>query len=661
MGLVDHRTDVYSLGATLYELLTLRPAVPGTDRQEMLKSIAFEEPVRPRKIDAAVPVDLETVVLKAMAKNPRERYATARELADDLRRVLEDQPVKAKRPGLLRRVGKLARRHKAVVATAAAGLVLAVAALAASAGWAVGERRARQAQTAQAVEAALQEARDWIGKDRPYEALSATLRAEGFWKQGGEQPELRRPVEGMLRDIRLLLRLELARLSGTAVRDGNFDSAVEDQEYEKGFQEDGLDVFALDTQEAVGHILGRAIVAELSAHLDHWALVRKRARGQGDPGWQNLLAVARGVEPAEGRERVRQLLLQKDRKTLVQLLREGQLDSIPAFLKCDMVALLQDDPEAAEGIALIRRDQQRRPDDFWLNHSMGVALRRSRPSRLEEAAGFYRSAVALRPQSPGANLNLGASLLDLGKADEAIACFSEAVRLQPDYANAHSGLGAALMDVGRMEEAISSCREAIRLQPEDANGHYNLGNALRAKGRLDDAIVEWRQAIRLNPDNAEAHGNLGAALWMKGRLDDAIAECRQAIRLKPDLAEAHASLGTALYALGKPAEAIAEYRRAIQLKPDVGFARRNLGLLTWRRQEAGRGGRRPARAVRLSRDDAARHTPTLAKVWRRRANSLRLLSCSERGMRWEAGPRAGNTLLATGCGMPSGWSPLRPS
>src|SRR4051794_6244196 len=125
-GLVDHRTDVYSLGVTLYEVLTLRPAVGGKDRQEVLRNIAFEEPAAPRRLDASLPWDLETVVLKAMAKSPRERYATARDLADDLRRFLEDRPVAARRPSPLQRARKWARRHRAAVWASAAVLLIAV-------------------------------------------------------------------------------------------------------------------------------------------------------------------------------------------------------------------------------------------------------------------------------------------------------------------------------------------------------------------------------------------------------------------------------------------------------------------------------------------------------------------------------------------------------
>ena len=80
-------------GATLYELLTLRPAFQGDDRQEILNQIAFDEPRSLRKIDAAIPLELETIMLKAMEKNPVDRYDTAQEMADDLQRFLDNRPI----------------------------------------------------------------------------------------------------------------------------------------------------------------------------------------------------------------------------------------------------------------------------------------------------------------------------------------------------------------------------------------------------------------------------------------------------------------------------------------------------------------------------------------------------------------------------------------
>jgi eukaryotic-like serine/threonine-protein kinase len=131
-GVVDHRTDVYSLGVTLYELLTGEPAYNGQDREEVLRQIAWEEPPAPRRLSRSIPADLETIVLKAMAKQVEERYNTARELADDLRRFLEEKPILARRPTLLERAAKWSRRHWAVVTSAVGMLVLLSVGFAAS-------------------------------------------------------------------------------------------------------------------------------------------------------------------------------------------------------------------------------------------------------------------------------------------------------------------------------------------------------------------------------------------------------------------------------------------------------------------------------------------------------------------------------------------------
>jgi hypothetical protein len=128
-GLVDHRTDIYSLGMTVYELLTLHPAFDGADRQALLQQITFDEPRPPRGLEKNIPVELETIVLKATAKNPAERYSTAQELAGDLHRFLEDRPILARRPKLWEKALKWGRRHKAVVVSTAVLLLLTLAGL----------------------------------------------------------------------------------------------------------------------------------------------------------------------------------------------------------------------------------------------------------------------------------------------------------------------------------------------------------------------------------------------------------------------------------------------------------------------------------------------------------------------------------------------------
>lgn len=128
---LDGRTDIYSLGATLYELLTLWPPFPGDCRDEVLRKIAEAEPKPPRRFNKAIAKDLETIVLKSLAKEPRARYATAQEMADDLRRFLRNEPIEARPPSPWDAVAKWSGRHVELV-VALAALLLIVSAISAS-------------------------------------------------------------------------------------------------------------------------------------------------------------------------------------------------------------------------------------------------------------------------------------------------------------------------------------------------------------------------------------------------------------------------------------------------------------------------------------------------------------------------------------------------
>jgi eukaryotic-like serine/threonine-protein kinase len=127
-GLVDHRTDIYSLGATLYEVIAGKPAFSGKDRGEILHKIAFDEPMTLRKIRADVPRDLETIVVKAMAKEPQGRYQSAEDMAADLRRFVEDRPVLAKRRTPWDELIRWTRRNRGLTAALVTTLVVVLSA-----------------------------------------------------------------------------------------------------------------------------------------------------------------------------------------------------------------------------------------------------------------------------------------------------------------------------------------------------------------------------------------------------------------------------------------------------------------------------------------------------------------------------------------------------
>jgi serine/threonine-protein kinase len=151
-GWSDPRSDVYSLGITLYELLTLQYLFQEPNRAKLIDRVMHDAPISPRKLDKKVPRDLETIILKAIAKEPAQRYVSAEQMAEDLRRFLADKPILARRSSPAEQAWRWCRRNPALAATSAlaiGGLVAAIVILAFS--------NARIARTSQALALALRD------------------------------------------------------------------------------------------------------------------------------------------------------------------------------------------------------------------------------------------------------------------------------------------------------------------------------------------------------------------------------------------------------------------------------------------------------------------------------------------------------------------------
>jgi len=177
---LDHRTDVYSLGAVLYELLTLQRPFVGESREEVLSAIMAKDPRSPRKLNGKIPQDLETICLKAMEKDPDRRYDTAGELAQDLRQYMHGGLITARRAGPLRRFGKSVRRHPVVATIVVAAVLLA----------GIGSltvRLGRQKETADALRA-VAETRNLIHAGRYSDALR---QAHAAYREHPQMAELR--------------------------------------------------------------------------------------------------------------------------------------------------------------------------------------------------------------------------------------------------------------------------------------------------------------------------------------------------------------------------------------------------------------------------------------------------------------------------------------
>jgi serine/threonine-protein kinase len=549
---------VYGLGATLYELMTLRPAVTAAERAEVLRQVAFEEPVAPRRLERAIPVELETVVLKCLAKNPDERYATAQELADDLRHFLEDKPIRARRPGLVKRLRKWARRHGAIVGAAAAVLCVAAVLVGVNGLWWLQRRAAAEADA----RAAIAEAMQFCQEERWPEGMSAARRARAALASVGAESTLWRQADDLARDAEMGQRVEKARVRPALDR----EPGAGDTAYADAFRWYGLDVDHVDSAEAAERIGASAIAAQLVAALDEWALMCVPRVGP-DPRRMARLAVTRAADPDPLRNMIRDVLEGKGPVGLQDLIARAKHQELHPATAVRLSGLVgADAPGGPWATSVLRQVWQRHPADFWVNFELGYRYFHSRPPQVEEAIRFFTAAVTSRPHSPGAHSNLGMALYQQGRLDEAIAECRTAVLLDDHEPLAHNGLGITLASRGRANEAIEEFRKALKLKGDDARVHYNLGCALLGTGRPDESLAEFRTATRLSDGFGAAQALIGRTLRGQGRVGAAIAELRELIRRTGDTPEARCELGTLLCECKHDYHgAIEQFRSALRL------------------------------------------------------------------------------------------------
>jgi tetratricopeptide (TPR) repeat protein len=566
---ISPATDVYSLGAILYELLAGRPPFQGATALETLMQAARQDPVSISLLVSSVPKDLNTICLKCLAKDPRRRYSTAAALAEDIQRFQRGESITARPIGAIERTGKWIRRHPGNAAVLVGSIILAAAA-AGGVLWFITDRAA----TIRAVGTDLREAAesenrsDWIAASAALDRVKVRI--------GNQHIEsLAAQVDADTRDLALGQKLDSIGLNRIALVEDRyarpFDSSQADVAYSAAFREAEIGAVGDDPQQVASRIRYSTVKVALVAALDDWSIcVAAPQRRQ----W--ILRVARYADPdpTGWRDRARDPSVSGSAGMLAHMAESVSVENQPVRLLVAFAERLQD--AGADATVFLRRVQNDYPGDFWANFTLGDALRKS--GNCAESIRYYQAALAIWPRSAIAHGNLGMALASNNRVDEAMDQFKEGIQIDPNFAHGHYSLGLALRLKGRLDDALAQLEDAVRLEPANADHHYNLALALVDKGQLEQAINHFRTALQIDPSYVNADYNLGLALNASGKFDAAIEHLQKAAETDRGSAAAHYNLALALRATGRTHEAIDQFNQALNIdssKPEIHY---NLGL-----------------------------------------------------------------------------------
>ena len=607
-ALVDQRADVFGLGAILCVLLTGEPPFTGPAAEAQLKSETASLAAAFERLDACgADGELISLAMRCLAADPRDRPQTAGVVADQLTAHLHSVSVRLRKAELASVEADVKaaeeRKRRRLTGAWAATAVLAVALIGTAWLSLERERDAKVSRATQDVNDALNRAvalREraivanvadvalWV------EAREQAQRAKALAESGAVDPALTEKVRQLIemlgdeeRDRQLLAALNAARLvqAEPELLTNRFALERAAPLLRDALSTYGLAVGAGAPQAAAAKIRARPDVIRdaIITAMDDWIwLVEQPAFKIDEPHLNWLREVLKQADADEWRQQMRLALAIPDPArrlaALIELAERPDLERQPPLVLTVLANWLTTNRDFPRAVKLLLRAQRRYPDDFFVNELLALALLETVPPQPQEAVRFASVAVALRPESAGALLNLGQAFAGAGRHEDEIAALHRAVELKPDYPGARCNLGSSLCREGRYADALDELRMAIELLPEYANAHDSLGGTLFKLGRIDEAITAYRRSISLGPCIG-TYNNLGNVLSFHGAIDEAIEAYDAAIALNPNDPLAHTSRGVALAAQGKHDEALAAHLRAIEVQPLFAKAHANLGSM----------------------------------------------------------------------------------
>ena len=532
---VDARTDIFSLGAVLYEMATGREAFAGKTTAAVFSSILHRSPTSPGRLNPTVPAELERIINNALEKDRRMRYQHASDLRTDLARLKRGtDSVRAAQPEATLPQRMLAHRSQLVVAGISLVLLLVVLAVLNVGGWR--ERLLEGTSPTRIESLAVLPLENLMGDseqayfvDGMTEALINDLAKIGALRVISRTSAMQyKGTDKPLREIARELRVD-AVVEGSVLRAGDrvritaqlIEAATDRHLWADSYEGDLSDVLGLQSEVA------RAIADEIKIKLT----LQEQSR----------LASSRSVNPQaheaylRGRYDWNKKTESGFKKAIEYFQQAVEIDPVhaPAYAGlADSYNMLAAEsilpPKEAYAMAKAAAVKALEIDDTLGEAHVSLAsIMENYDWNWAGAEREYQRAIKLNPGYPTAHEWYASFLRNMGQHDEAITEIKQAQALDPLSLPINATFGRILISAGLYDQAIDQHREAAKLYPKHATSHHVLGKAYLRKGMYEEAIAEFQMARRLFGDKPELVWGLGHAYTGAGKRTEALQMLRQ--------------------------------------------------------------------------------------------------------------------------------------